>query len=228
MITGLLNTRSFRPASHRTVGSRYAPRRSEPLAATTIYFVRHAAHTLLDKVLVGRKPGVPLSAEGLEQAHRLARQLAEKNISRVVSSPRERAVQTAAPIARAAGVPMAISFSLDEIDLGAWTGLAFDELARDGNWNFWNMLRSIARPPEGESMSEVQERIVRYLARLHVTHPGERVVLVSHAEVIRTAVLACQGRSLDSYADVQIPPAGVVELTIHDQGAQLATVGEAG
>ncbi len=228
MNTGLLHARSFRPASRRNERSRYVPRLPEPLAPTMIFFVRHAAHALLDRVLVGRKPDVPLSAEGLEQAHHLARQLAEKNISRVVTSPRERAIQTATAIARAAGAPMAISFALDEIDAGAWTGLSFEELAKDGSWSFWNMLRSIARPPEGESMGEVQERVVRYLARLHVAHPGERIVLVSHAEVIRTAVLACQGRSLDSYAEVQIAPAGVIELAINDQGAQLTIDGEAG
>lgn len=228
MSPGLLHARSFRPANRRNERSRYVPRRTAPLAPTTILFVRHAAHDLLDRVLVGRMPDVPLSIEGFEQAHRLARQLGEQNISRVHTSPRERAIQTASAIARAASVPLEISFALDEVDVGAWTGLSFEELAHDGSWNFWNMLRSIARPPEGESMSEVQERIARYLARLHAAHPGERIVLVSHAEVIRTAVLTCQGRPLDSYAEVDIPPAGILQLTISEDGARLAAHGEAG
>ena len=108
-----------------------------------------------------------------------------------------------------------------EVDFGAWTGMSFEDLAADGTWNFWTMLRSVARPPEGETMREVQDRVLRYLARAHKNHPGERIVVVTHLEVIRAAVLACQGRSLDAYAEVSVAPAGVVEITLSDEGAQL-------
>ncbi|MCL4767261.1 MAG: phosphoglycerate mutase family protein [Hyphomicrobiaceae bacterium] len=211
----------------RRPASRPAPRRRESRSPTTILLVRHAAHDLMDRVLVGRLPGVPLSNEGRQQAQRLARRLARQGITRVHTSPRQRSIETAGIIARAARVPLEISFALDEIDLGAWTGLSFDELSSDRSWNLWNMLRSLARPPDGESMHEVEARIMRYLRHVHAIHPGGRIVLVSHAEVIRAAVMHCQGLSPDAFGDVRIAPAEVVALAVGDDGARMAEAGEA-
>lgn len=227
MSTGVLYAKPTSLAARRKVRSRYIPRRVEPLAPTAALFVRHGRHAFMDKVLVGRMRDVPLSPQGIEEACAVAQQLSEKGISRVHSSPRQRALETATIIARTAQVPLEISFALDEVDFGAWTGMSFEDLATDGAWNFWNMLRSVARPPEGESMREVQDRVLRYLAKVHKNHPGERIVLVTHAEVIRSALLACQGRSLDAYAEVSVPPAGLVEITLCDEGAQLVA-GETG
>lgn len=228
MSASVLHARLRRPPSRSKPRTCIIPKSPKPQAPTTVLFVRHASHDLLDRVLAGRMPGVGLSAKGFEEAKRLGRQLAERNISRVYTSPRQRALETAGIIARTAGVPLQISFALDEIDLGAWTGLSFSDLASDRNWNFWNTLRSLARPPEGESMGELQERVTRYLAHLHTEHPGGRIVLVSHAEVIRAAVMFCQGLSLDEYAQVTIAPAEVVELRIGEDGAHLAEHCEAG
>ncbi len=225
-----LYARPHRAPSFRNQRSRPTmPRRqSRSPKSTTILLVRHAAHDLLDQVLVGRMPGVQLSAEGIDAARRLARRLARQGVTRVHTSPRERAVETGRIIARTARVPFEISFALDEIDLGTWTGLSFEELSKEGSWAFWNMLRSIAHPPDGETMRQVQDRIVRYLERVHAAHRGGRIALVSHAEVIRAAVMHCQGLSLDRYSEVQIAPTGVVALTIDENGARFAEHGEAG
>lgn len=227
MSPGVLYAKPTSLTARRKDRTLFVPRRLESLAPTTVLFVRHGHHGLMDKVLVGRMRDVPLSPEGIEEAHSVALRLSKQGISRVHTSPRQRALETATIIARAARVPLEIAFALDEIDAGAWTGMSFDDLSTDGAWNFWNMLRSVARPPEGESMREVQDRVLRYLAKVHTTHPGERIALVTHAEVIRTAVLACQGRSLDAYAEVAIPSAGVLEVTLSDEGAQLVA-GETG
>lgn len=228
MSASVLYARPHRPPSRSKPQTRYVPRQSIPRAQTTVLLVRHASHDLLDRALVGRMPGVGLSSEGLEEAKRVGRRLAELNITRVHTSPRQRALETASIIARTARVPLQISFALDEIDVGAWTGLSFGDLASDVNWNFWNTLRSLARPPEGESMGEVQERIINYLARVHTEHPGSRIALVSHAEVIRAAVMFCRGQSLDDFAQVSIAPAEVLELQIGEDGARLAERHEAG
>lgn len=228
MSSGVLHARSPAAASRRKQSSRYAPRRSQPTAPTRIFFIRHGSHDLIDHVLVGRMPDVPLSAVGVEEVRRLAGRMAGMNITRVHTSPRQRAIETARIIARQAGVPMEISFALDEIDAGAWTGLSFAELAKEPSWNFWNMLRSLARPPEGESMREVQDRVAAYLARVHVAHPGACIAMVSHAEVIRTAVMHCEGLSLDAFAEVRISPGQVIEMIVSAHGARLAARDEAG
>ena len=224
-----LRARTYRAPSFRSESGRSVPRRqSQARKTTTILLVRHAAHDLLDKVLVGRMAGVPLSSEGIDEARRLARRLARQGITRVHSSPRQRAVETGRIISRTARVPFEISFALDEIDLGAWTGLSFEELSKDGSWVWWNMMRSLASPPDGETMRQVQDRVVRYLTRLGAAHPGGRIALVTHAEVIRAAVMHYEGLSVDAYAEVKIAPAAVVPLIIDEDGARIGQQREAG
>lgn len=227
MRSGVLHARPRAAGSSRRGQPSRPLARSEAAAPTRLLLVRHASHDLLNQVLVGRIPDVPISAAGVEEAHRVAMRLAEMGITRVHTSPRQRAIETAGIIARVARIPMQISFALDEIDVGAWTGLSFEELAKERSWSFWNMLRSLARPPEGESMREVQERIVLYLARLHAAYPGGRIALVSHAEVIRTAIMHCEGLSLDAYAEVKVPPAEIIEVVIDSEGARMAACDEA-
>ncbi|MFW6076611.1 MAG: histidine phosphatase family protein, partial [Hyphomicrobiales bacterium] len=154
-----------------------------------MFLVRHARHSLVDHVLVGRKPGVGLSAGGRREAAQLAARFAGRSIARVQSSPRRRARETAAPLADALGLEVEIVPGLDEIDFGQWTGRCFDELAPDPRWQAWNGARSMARPPGGESMIEAQARVVGHIEQLGCTLDGGNAVLVSHCDVIRAALL---------------------------------------
>ena len=72
---------------------------------TTFHLIRHGAHDLLGRVLTGRMPGVALNEAGRAQAAGLAAALAGGGIAAVVSSPLQRARETAAPIAARLGLP---------------------------------------------------------------------------------------------------------------------------
>src|SRR5215203_3039251 len=106
-------------------------------------------------------PGVHLDALGRNQARSLADHFADEGIAGVFSSPRERAVETAQPIAERAGVELRIEPDIDELDCGEWTGCAFASLDQEPLWQNWNIKRSQARIPAGESMSDVQVRVLR-------------------------------------------------------------------
>jgi probable phosphoglycerate mutase len=156
--------------------------------------------------------GVSLGDRGRQQAADLARGLAGLGITNVQSSPRERAMETAVAIARRANLPIETCPALDEVDCGRWTGRAFAELAEDPRWAEWNRNRARARPPGGESMVEVQARIVAHLRDVHAAHPSGRVVMVTHAEIIRCAVLHCLSLPLDAWSRIDVPPASVAML----------------
>ena len=94
------------------------------MSATTFHLVRHASHDLLGRVLVGRGP-VSLSAAGLREAEAVAAELAQAGLDAVASSPRERALRTAEPIASRCGLSVEVEAGLDELDLGSWTGAAW-------------------------------------------------------------------------------------------------------
>src|SRR5882757_1970391 len=94
----------------------------------TVYLVRHGVHDLLGKVLCGRMDGVGLSPAGHGQASRLAEQFTNVPVDVVASSPRQRALETAQPIAGTLNLPLRIDAEMDEIDLGEWTGAPFARL----------------------------------------------------------------------------------------------------
>jgi probable phosphoglycerate mutase len=179
---------------------------------TTIIFIRHAAYDGLGRMLAGRQAGVALNARGRQQAERLAGELAQQRIAQVISSPRLRARQTAEPIAAACALRLQIAADFDEIDCGEWTGRSFTDLAADPQWRRWNEQRATSRPPRGESMGELQARVLRGLAAAAARNPGRRIVVVSHAEPIRAALLHFRGLSLDRFAGVPIEPASLTTL----------------
>ena len=170
---------------------------------------------------------VPLDDVGLKQARALAERFSRERISVVQASPRQRAIQTASPIAQSLRLPIDIESVLDEIDCGEWSGRPFDELSREFSWQEWNCSRATARAPSGESMADLEQRIVAHLGRMQRTHPDGGIVLVSHGEVIRAAILHYCGLSADAYSQIEIDPASVSTLVLTPATAEVRTVNEA-
>ena len=192
----------------------------------TVFLVRHARHSMVDDVLVGRTAGVGLSDGGRCEAAGLAVWFADSGAAVVQSSPRQRTRETAEPIAAALGQPVETVSALDEIDFGQWTGCRFDELAPDPRWQAWNAARSTARPPQGESMVEAQTRIVGHIESLGRTMPGQLAILVSHCDVIRAALLHLLGRPVDAWGELDVAPASVSTIRIGTGGAQVVAMNQ--
>jgi probable phosphoglycerate mutase len=181
---------------------------------------------LTETILVGRMKGVPLSRRGEQQANELARLLAGRPITAVHSSPQQRATQTAAPIAQRLGLPLIMDEAIDEIDVGEWTGRSFISMQSDPLWDEWNRARGSARPPRGESMAELQRRVVDRLHEICDADPNGQRVLVSHAEPIRAAVLHAGGLALDDFHRIEIPPASVSIIVAAAGGLRLTALGK--
>ncbi|HZQ51153.1 MAG TPA: histidine phosphatase family protein [Bryobacteraceae bacterium] len=183
-----------------------------------ILLIRHAETELLGRVLYGRMPGVHLSAEGIRQAHALARGLHERfSVGHVISSPLERARKTAEQIAAPQGLPVAIDEDLTEIDYGSWMGKPFSELRDSPQWRRFNQLRSITSPPGGEFMLQIQVRAWRSLNRiLEQKRDGEEatVAVVTHGDVIRALLLLLLGLPIDHIHRLEISPASVTEVLL--------------
>jgi broad specificity phosphatase PhoE len=178
---------------------------------TTLYLVRHALHDLVGKALAGRAPGLALSSEGRVQALRLGQRFAGVPIGRILSSPVQRAQETAAAIAQHQGGTVDTADELTEIDCGAWTGRSFDSLAADPLWQAWNAERAGATIPDGEGMEAVQARVSRLLARLVEDEPGP-VLLVSHSDVIKAMVALVIEMSLNLHDRLCVDPASITTI----------------
>ena len=186
-----------------------------------VFLVRHAAHGLLGKVLAGRMPGVSLSDDGRRQAERLAGHFAESAApQRILSSPRERCLETAAPIATRCGLLVEADAALDEIDCGDWTGLRFEEIARDPAFQTWNRQRGAAAVPGGEAAAAVAARTMALLGAL-AEDEREPVVVVTHADGIKFAVLSLLGASLDVHDRIDIEPASITTVDLWRGGGKV-------
>jgi broad specificity phosphatase PhoE len=193
---------------------------------TTFHLVRHAAHDRVGTVLCGRMPGVHLGTVGREQAERLARRFANENVASVQTSPLERAKETADPIAREVGQPTEVNDGIVEIEFGAWTGQPFGALGGDALWSSWNAARSVSRPPGGETMLEAQARIVTAMERLRMAYRDKTVVLVSHCDVIKAALLYHLGLPIDAYGRIEVEPASISTVAIGTWGSKILRMNE--
>jgi probable phosphoglycerate mutase len=193
--------------------------------ALLLHLVRHASHADVGRRLVGRAPGAILGIEGRAQAMRLARFFATGRADVIQSSPRERTMQTADPIAQELALSCDVVPSLDEVDFGEWTGLSFEALEQDTRWREWNTRRGSGRAPGGESMADAQARIVAQIEGLK-REGVHRAILVSHAEPIRAALLHYLDRPLDRWSEIEIAPAGISTLAFGRDKVEVVSINE--
>jgi probable phosphomutase (TIGR03848 family) len=183
-------------------------------APAVALLVRHGRTATTGRVLPGRAPGLHLSDTGRRQAERAAERIAalERRPVAVYSSPLERAVETATPIASALGLRVRTDKGLNECDFGDWTGARLAILRRRRQWRTVQLQPSTFRFPGGESFAEMQTRMTAALDRLAERHQGERFVAVSHADPIKAVVAATAGIPLDLFQRLVVSPCSVSAL----------------
>jgi probable phosphoglycerate mutase len=150
-----------------------------------LYFVRHGeSEANLAHVFSNRGFLHPLTPKGVAQAQALAAQLAGHDITRIFSSPLQRAVQTAEILGQACAAPVVITDTLREWDVGIYEGTDDPrgwELHRQLQEDWFIHRRLDHRMPEGESFLDMQARFIPFIQQLVVdAPPNEAVVLVGH------------------------------------------------
>ncbi len=199
-----------------------------PPAATRLVLARHAVTPQTGPMLTGRAPGIDLSEKGREQAKALGDRLADLPVAVVYASPIERTTQTAEAVAERHGLTVQALPGVIEADYGEWTGGQLSELAKTDLWKTVQRSPSRARFPGGESLAEMQARMVTALEVVVAAHPGELVVVVSHADPIKAAIAHYTGVHLDLFQRIVVSPASVTvfELTAH--GAAMVKCNDTG
>ena len=193
---------------------------------TVFHLLRHGEHNVQGKICAGRMPGVVLSEHGRGEVEGAARRLADLDISAIYASPLERTRETADIVSRRLSLPVTILDDLAELDFGEWTGKTFDEVRKDPRWPMWASHRSLSCIPGGETMREVQRRVVEALLDLQTRHPEETVAIVSHGDVIRAALLFALGMPLDHYNRIEVGQGSISTLRIDSGGFRVTSLGE--
>jgi len=188
-----------------------------------LLLIRHSNNDHLQQGrMAGRLPGVHLNERGRAQAAELVRSLADVPIKAIYSSPLERAVETAAPLAQAKGLEIQIRPGLLETDFGDWQGKSYKQIRRRKLWKTLEDKPSLARFPGGESILEQQTRVVNEIRNILSAHQSKDILaLVSHADPIKLAVAHYLGLPLENFQRLEVETSSVTVLTIGKKGARL-------
>jgi len=163
---------------------------------TVVHLVRHGEVDNPDGVLYGRLPGFHLSEEGVLQAKAAAEFLVGRDVALLLSSPLERALETAAPIAAQFGLEPRV----DERLIEPWNhfeGTRFD-VGRDAlrQPGAWPRLTNPFRPSWGEPYADIAARMHAVMADAAREVVGRQAVCVSHQLAIWVARKSADNRRL--------------------------------
>src|SRR5215472_14454511 len=163
---------------------------------TIVHLVRHGEVANPEGILYGRLPGFVLSEEGEVMAKNAASFLAGRDVTLIRSSPLERAVQTAEPIAAQFSLPIEV----DERLIEPWNhfeglnvGVGDGSLGAPRHWIY---LRNPFRPSWGEPYKEVAARVLAAAADAAIAARGREAVCVSHQLPIWVVRRSVEGRPL--------------------------------
>ena len=198
------------------------------MGVTVLLLVRHARAEQTGKRLYGRTRGIHLSARGRAEAEDLAARLAPLSIAAIFTSPLERCMETAKAIAGGRGLRPRVLGALNEVDYGRWTGRSFPALRRTKIWERVRTSPSSVRFPDGETLAEVQHRVVDALEAIAAMHAARAVAVVTHGDAIRLALAHYAGVHLDLFARLEVAAGSVSAVALEDGRPRILRVNDTG
>ncbi|MGE0258877.1 MAG: histidine phosphatase family protein [Alphaproteobacteria bacterium] len=191
-----------------------------------LHLLRHGQHNLGGGVLAGRMPGVGLTERGRAEIAAACERLAGDNIAALYASPLQRTRESAEIVSERLRLPVEFRDDLIELDFGEWTGTTFNAIRADPRWRPWNQQRSLARIPGGETMRAVQHRAVEAVLDIAERHRDAASVVVSHGDVIRSALVFALGMPLDFYGRIEVAQGSLSTIRIDDGGIRVVSINE--
>jgi probable phosphomutase (TIGR03848 family) len=181
-----------------------------------VFLVRHGLTDHTGTRLYGRSPGIHLSERGREQAEHLAERFAGVRLSAIYTSPLERCVETAEPLADAQRLDVVPRDGLVEMDAGRWTNRPLAGLARTKLWRAIQHTPSQTAFPDGEGFLAANARLAAELNAVAARHPKGRVAVVSHSDNIRMLLTHVAGAHLDHLQRMIVDTCSVSVVGIGD------------
>lgn len=189
-----------------------------------LLLIRHGENEYVKtSKLAGRLPGIHLNERGQKQAQALGEALRDVPMKAIYSSPLERAMETAVPIAEARKLEIQPEPDLMDTDIGNWQGRSIKALRLTKLWRIVQNAPSRFRFPDGESFVESQARYVSALERITKKYnkPQDIVAVVFHADPIKLAVAHFLGMPLDHFQRLSCDTGSLTAMHVTESGANL-------
>ena len=194
---------------------------------TTIYMIRHGESigNKLKRMLGHTDMG--LTDLGLSQAEATANALADIKIDAIYSSDLSRAMQTATPNAKLRQIDVFSTPDLREIYLGDWENAAVEDLISSCYEKFtveWRDNFGTFKAPNGESVPEVAQRMYSAVIKIAASHPGQTIIITTHAAAIRALWGKISGISAQNLAKELPFPSNASYSIIEYEGEKLIPI----
>ncbi len=179
-------------------------------------------------VYQGQTYDTELSEAGVKQAQALAKNLAKININAVYASPLKRTRQTAEIITENLLMgPAIIDQRIIEVNHGQWEGKSKSEIIEEfpGQLEVWKTEPETITMPDGENLSDVENRAFEFLKELATTEHS-RVALVSHDSVIRVILTKLLRRELKDFWIYELDAAGYSTIEWNEKMPQVVKINE--
>lgn len=189
-----------------------------------LLLIRHGENDFVKTgKLPGQSAGIHLNERGQKQAQALGEALKDVPIKAIYSSPLERAIETATPIAQARKLEIIQEPDLRDTDVGSWQGKSLKALRLTKVWSIVQHAPSRFRFPDGESFVESQARYVSALERIIKKHnkPKDIIAIVFHADPIKLVVSHFLGLPLDHFQRLSCDTGSLTALYVSESGANL-------
>jgi broad specificity phosphatase PhoE len=192
-----------------------------------ILLIRHGSTDTVGRLIYGRMPGIHLNEEGRRQAEAVGQAIRKRyQLNQIISSPMERAQETASFIAYPQNLSFSINEAFNELDVGQWTGKSIEDLRSSPSWKQYNRLRSLYAPPGGEKLIDVQQRSWNALDRIIREQKEGAVAIVTHGDVIRSLLLLFLGAPLDHILRLEVGTGSLSEVDLNDGQPLVRTINE--
>jgi broad specificity phosphatase PhoE len=187
---------------------------------TTVFLIRHGVTDWhAERKVVGHRD-IPLSSDGVAQAHAIADVLASLSVGEIISSPLLRAVQTAEILASRSGGHITRDARLVDFRVGRWESMGYDEVAATPDYQRFFADPLAIKLPGGEDLGTIRDRTCGAVAQaLRDAPTGERIAIVSHAGPTRVILAHHLGMDIRLYHQLAVAPGTISVLAFRDDRA---------
>ena len=188
-----------------------------------LVLVRHGRTDWNREFRVQGHSDIPLNSTGKIQAEAISNALQGEKVGAVYSSPLSRAYWTAQAIARSHQVEVLTDDRLKELDVGTVDGLYYPRLKTDTPefYNLWMADPASARWPNGESLSELDNRVWGFIDSINQNEWAGSVIIISHLFSIVTILCRVLGMDLAKFRNLNLSVASISIVELNSNQSQL-------
>lgn len=189
---------------------------------TTVFLVRHGDTRQTDAGVLYTDPEAKLTEKGRRQIRAIASWLSDEAIEALFSSSSKRVLSSAEIIATQLDVNISPIDAFNAWHVGEWEGRTYLEVKKSEPDVYQSWVQDPVRnaPPGGEAILDVSKRATEAIHRVIKENEGQRLAVVSHAEVIRALLVDALGMPLENYWRIAVPTGSITKI---DYSANFAT-----